>query len=63
VGGRSADGFEPKRIVIALRALIGLPGVSVEDPVPLALALQRMDEGVDFADAMHLAKANSRTSF
>ena len=34
---RSAYGFLPGRIAEAFRGLAGLPGVSVDDPAPLAL--------------------------
>lgn len=60
---RSGYGFAPKRIVVALKALAGLPGVSVEEPALLASALDWMDQGMDLADAMHLAKASSCTAF
>ncbi|MGE5501803.1 MAG: type II toxin-antitoxin system VapC family toxin [Ignavibacteriales bacterium] len=54
---RSAYGFDPAQIAAAFRGLAGLPSVSVEDPVLLAQALDRLTEGMDFADALHLAKA------
>jgi len=54
---RSAYGFEPARIADAFRGLAGLPGISVEEPPLLACALDWMSEGMDFADALHLAKA------
>ncbi len=47
----------PERIIPALRALAGLPGVSVEDPVLVAKALNWAEAGMDFADALHLAAA------
>lgn len=60
---RSGYGFAPSRIVAAFRALVGLPGVTVDGPAVLALALDWMDEGMDFADALHLAKAEGCTAF
>lgn len=54
---RSGYGFERERVVSALSAMAGLPGVAIEDPALLALALEWMGKGMDFADAMHLAKA------
>lgn len=60
---RSGYGFAPKRIVIALRALAGLPGVTVEEPSQIASALDWMDQGMDLADALHLAKAAGCTAF
>ncbi len=60
---RSGYGFVPPQVVIALRALAGLPGVTVEEPPVLALALQGLSEGMEFADALHLAKAKDCTAF
>lgn len=54
---RSAYDFDPDRIAQGLRGLAGLPGVTVEDPILLADAVDWMEEGMDFADALHLAKA------
>ena len=54
---RSGYGHAPGPIAAALRRLAGLTGVTVEGPPLLALALDWMDEGMDFADAMHLARA------
>lgn len=60
---RSAYGFEPVRIAGSFRALAGLPTVAVEEPARLAQALDWMREGMDFADALHLAKAEGCTAF
>lgn len=49
--------FSPKQIIPALRALAGLPGVSVEDAALVATAMDWTDAGMDFADALHLAAA------
>jgi predicted nucleic-acid-binding protein len=48
---------------VALRGLAGLPGITVEEPTRLAQALDWMGEGMDFADALHLAKANKCNAF
>ena len=40
-----------------MRAFAGLSDVSVENPVLLAEALDRVDKGMDFADALHLGSA------
>lgn len=45
------------RIIPALRALAGLPGVSVEDAPMVAKAMGWAEGGMDFADALHLAAA------
>lgn len=50
---RSAYGYAVKDIVAALRAFGGLPGVTVEDAALVAEALDRADNGMDFADALH----------
>ncbi len=47
-----------ERIIPALRALAGLPGVSVEDPALVAKAMDWAGAGMDFADALHLAAAS-----
>ena len=54
---RSVYGFAGKEVATALRAFAGLPDVSVENPVLLAEALDRVDKGMDFADALHLGSA------
>ncbi len=51
---RSVYGFAGKEVAAALRAFAGLPDVSVESPALLAEALDRAEEGMDFADALHL---------
>lgn len=60
---RSAYGLTPEEIANGLRGLAGLPGVSVEKPGQLAAALDAMVEGMDFADALHLAQSESCRSF
>ena len=51
---RSVYGFSGSEVAVALRALAGLPNVSVESPAMLAEALDRAENGMDFADALHL---------
>ena len=53
---RSAYGFDAGQVGTALRGLAGLPGVTIEEPTRLAEALGWMTEGMDFADALHLAR-------
>jgi predicted nucleic-acid-binding protein len=60
---RSAYGFSAKRIAGALRDLAGLPGVTLEDPALVARALDWAEAGLDFADALHLARAEGCTAF
>lgn len=45
------------RVAEALRAFCGLPTVTVETPAVLAQALDWFDQGMDFADALHLARS------
>jgi predicted nucleic-acid-binding protein len=51
---RGAYGLAPARIVRLLQALLGLPGVVTDRPQALADALGACDNGMDFADALHL---------
>jgi predicted nucleic-acid-binding protein len=60
---RSAYGFEPVRIAESFQGLAGLPTIMVEDPTRLAQAIDWMRRGMDFADALHLAKADGCTAF
>jgi predicted nucleic-acid-binding protein len=60
---RSAYRYQPAQTVRALRSLAGLPNVTVEEPPLVNLALQWVEQGLDFADALHLAKAQSCDAF
>lgn len=60
---RGVYGLPSKQIIPALRALAGLPGVSVEDAALVAQAMNWCDAGMDFADALHLAAATGCESF
>jgi predicted nucleic-acid-binding protein len=55
---RSAYGFKPEAIAVALDGLAGLAGLTLEDPTVLAQAIAWLREGMDFADAVHLASAD-----
>lgn len=52
---RFAYGFENTQINTALTKLFGLPNVHVTHPALLAQALAWHSQGLDFADAIHLA--------
>ena len=54
---RSVYGYSGPEVAAALRAFAGLPEVSVESPANLAEALDRAENGMDFADALHLGAA------
>ena len=56
---RGAYGFDRKETVAALRAFVGLPGVSMESPALIVEALDRTENGMDFTDALHLGAAAS----
>ena len=60
---RAAYRFARSEIVAGLRAFIGLPGVTVEDPASVTAALDWAAAGMDLADAVHLAGARACTAF
>jgi hypothetical protein len=60
---RSAYGHGPVDVLRALRAFAGLPTVTVEDASAVAAALDLGDIGMDFADALHLARSAHCTGF
>lgn len=60
---RAGYGFAPNLIATGLRGIGGLPGVTLEEPAEVAQALDWMTEGLDFADALHLARSNHCSAF
>lgn len=60
---RFAYKFDPRSITEALRHFLGLDNVSVEDPARLDLALDWHEQGLDFADALHLASCQHTPHF
>jgi predicted nucleic-acid-binding protein len=50
-------------VLHALRSFAALPTVVVEDPAILAQALDWAGQGMEFADALHLASASSCDAF
>ncbi len=60
---RSVYGYPPAQLAGALAAFAGLPRVKIEDPAVAARALDWMRNGLDFADALHLAKAGHCEAF
>ena len=54
---RSVYGYQPGDVCRALRAFAGLPSLAVEDETLVATALDRVERGMDFVDALHLGKA------
>ena len=55
--------FSCERVIAALIAFAGLPRVTLEDPSSTATALDWTRRGMDFADALHLAKAQGCEAF
>lgn len=47
--------FKPSEISVALRGLFGLPNVALSSAQLIASVMEMYEEGVDFADAFHLA--------
>jgi predicted nucleic acid-binding protein len=60
---RSVYGFTAAQIVKSLAAFAGLPRVTLEDAALAAKALDWTLKGMDFADALHLAKARECDGF
>jgi predicted nucleic-acid-binding protein len=55
--------FRPIEILRTLQRLLGLENVTVEDPSAAADALQMLEKGLDFADALHLASSAQAERF
>ena len=53
----------PKVILQALRNIVGLPNVMVEQQHEIAEALEGFERGLDFADALHLASSRRAGRF
>lgn len=60
---RTGYRFDRAAVAHGLRQLLGLPGVTVEDPGVVARALDLHDQGFDFADALHLASSRRADAF
>jgi predicted nucleic-acid-binding protein len=60
---RSVYGFSALACAKALGDFAGLPRVTVQDAAVAAKALGWMEKGVDFADGLHLAKAEGCEAF
>ena len=60
---RRLYGYSPKATAAALRQFLGAPGLSLEAPELVAQALDGLERGLDFADALHLASARHCESF
>lgn len=55
--------YQPDQIARALSAFLGMDNVVTNDPRMVGLALEWVVGGLDFADALHLAQAESNEAF
>jgi predicted nucleic-acid-binding protein len=60
---RSVYRYRSSRVVEALRSLAGLRTVTLEEEATVSIALLWLERGLDFADALHLARAQSCEAF
>ncbi len=60
---RYAYGFSPTDIYEAFLKLCGLPNVTLSSPNRMGTALKWYSEGMDFADALHLAVSQGCRAF
>lgn len=60
---RKAYGFSQERIHPALTRFVGLESLEVEDRPAVERALAWYDQGLDFADALHLASSARANAF
>ncbi|MDQ4087349.1 MAG: type II toxin-antitoxin system VapC family toxin [Pseudomonadota bacterium] len=60
---RRSYGFDQRRIAAELRRLSAVPSISVDDLEQVRQALDLVDDGLDFADALHLARSAGCNDF
>ena len=60
---RGFYGLPPRDVARVLRALAGIEQVTLEDRGAVLAALETFDKGVDFADALHVARSSRASSF
>jgi predicted nucleic-acid-binding protein len=60
---RYCYGLERKAIAKSFRAVAGLPNVTLENQTEVADALAWFEQGLDFADALHLTSSASAERF
>jgi predicted nucleic-acid-binding protein len=56
---RFAYKYSSIEVVNGLRKLLGLPNVFIEDTAKIAQVLDWHEQGLDFADALHLANSDA----
>lgn len=60
---RAGYDLKPEDIANGMRGLFGIPGITLEEPIEIALAFDWMTKGMDFADALHLARSGHCSAF
>ncbi len=60
---RGAYGIGRTDVIRMLRSFLGLPRVTMEDAAVVARGLSLASEGMDFADALHLAASHRSSRF
>ena len=60
---RRLYGFDRPAVLEALASFVGMPRVILEVPARVAAAMQWAMEGMDFADALHLAASEGCEGF
>ncbi len=60
---RSAHKLTRERILFIMLQFAGLPTVTIDDPSRFATALEWFEQGMDFADALHLADCEPDEAF
>ena len=53
----------PREIARALRALASIPHVTLEDRATVLMAIEGFERGLDFADALHVARSARASGF
>lgn len=54
---RGAYGYSPGEVNRGLRAFLGVPQVTLAEPTVVRSALDHHEQGLEFADALHVASA------
>jgi predicted nucleic-acid-binding protein len=60
---RYAYNYEQSEITNAFKALFGLPDVNLQEPLVMSNAIEWYQQGMDFTDAIHLAKSQDAEGF
>lgn len=60
---RSSYGFDREAILLGLRSLMRTPNFTIQDDKAVIAALEWYEQGMDFADALHLASIDRETEF